>query len=148
MEILKTPEGDTVVDMGQNMVGWIRTEVSREAGRKVILRHAEILDKDGNFYTENLRAAQQRLEYTLKGKGTEVYEPLFTFQGFRYVAVEGYPGDLTTDSLTGIVIHSDMEPTGSFECSNPLGHTRLCHQRMRRLPGLQALVKRLYSPGA
>ncbi|MFH1966011.1 MAG: glycoside hydrolase family 78 protein [Acidobacteriota bacterium] len=120
VKILKTPEGDTVVDMGQNMVGRIRMEVSGEAGTKVILRHAEVLDKDGNFYTENLRAALQRLEYTLKGEGTEVYEPLFTFQGFRYVAVEGYPGDLTTDSLAGIVIHSDMVPTGSFECSNPL----------------------------
>lgn len=120
VEILKTPEGDTVADMGQNMVGRIRMEVSGEAGTKVILRHAEVLDKDGNFYTENLRAARQRLEYTLKGEGTEVYEPLFTFQGFRYVAVEGYPGELTTNSLAGIVIHSDMEPTGSFECSNPL----------------------------
>jgi alpha-L-rhamnosidase len=120
IEILETPEGETVVDMGQNMVGRIRMKVSGPAGTKVILRHAEVLDKEGNFYTENLRAAKQRLEYTLKGEGTEVYEPHFTFQGFRYVAVEGYPGDLTADSLTGIVIHSDMKPTGSFECSNPL----------------------------
>ncbi len=120
VKILETPEGDTVVDMGQNMVGRIRLKVSGEAGTKVILRHAEVLDKAGNFYTENLRAAKERLEYTLKGGGPEVYEPNFTFQGFRFVAVEGYPGELTLDSLTGIVIHSDMEPTGSFECSNPL----------------------------
>ena len=120
VKILETPEGDTVVDMGQNMVGRIRLKVSGQAGAKVILRHAEVLDKAGNFYTENLRAAKERLEYILKGEGTEVYEPTFTFQGFRYVAVEGYPGELAPDSLTGIVIHSDMEPTGSFECSNPL----------------------------
>jgi alpha-L-rhamnosidase len=120
VKILQTPEGDTVVDMGQNMVGWIRLKVEGDAGEKVTLRHTEVLDKDGNFYVENLRAARQTLEYTLKGEGTEVYEPLFTFQGFRYVAVDGYPGDLTTDSLTGIVVHSDMPATGSFECSNPL----------------------------
>ena len=120
IEILETPEGETVVDMGQNMVGRIRLKVSGEAGSKVVLRHAEVLDKEGNFYTENLRAADQKLEYILKGEGTEVYEPVFTFQGFRYVAVEGYPGELTKDSLTGVVIHSDMKPTGRFECSNPL----------------------------
>ncbi len=120
VKILETPEGDTVVDMGQNMVGWIRLKVEGDAGTKVTLRHTEVLDKKGDFYTENLRAAKQTLEYTLKGKGTEVYEPLFTFQGFRYVAVDGYPGELTTESLTGIVVHSDMPASGSFECSNPL----------------------------
>ncbi len=120
IEILETPEGDTVLDMGQNMVGRIRMKVSGETGTKVVIKHAEVLDKDGNFYTENLRAADQKLEYTLKGGGEEVYEPVFTFQGFRYLAVDGYPGELTLDSFTGVVIHSDMEPTGSFECSHPL----------------------------
>ncbi|GAA5522118.1 glycoside hydrolase family 78 protein [Aliifodinibius salicampi] len=120
VEILRTPEGDTVVDMGQNMVGWIRLKVSGSAGTKVTMEHAEVLDKDGNFYTENLRAANQINTYTLKGEGEEVWEPRFTFQGFRYVKVEGYPGELTKDGVTGVVIHSDMEPTGHFESSNPL----------------------------
>ena len=79
-----------------------------------------MLDKQGNFYTENLRAAKQTVRYTLKGGGVEVYEPHFTFQGFRYVAVDGYPGELTPDSLTGIVVHSDMAPAGTFETSKPL----------------------------
>jgi len=120
VEILKTPEGDTVLDMGQNMVGWIRFKVSGEAGTKILIRHAEVLDKEGNFYTENLRAADQEIEYVLKGEKEEIYEPAFTFQGFRYIAVEGFPGDPQLEDFTGIVIHSDMEPTGTFECSNPL----------------------------
>jgi len=119
VEILRTPAGDTVVDMGQNLVGWVRLRVRGEAGRTVTLRHAEVLDRDGNFYTENLRRARQRVEYTLKGGAEEIYEPRFTFQGFRYVAVEGYPGELTPESLTGIVVHSDVRPAGELTTSHP-----------------------------
>lgn len=120
VEILTTPEGDTVVDMGQNMVGWARLKVNGPRGTEVTLIHAEVLTKEGNFYTENLRAAAQKDTYVLKGGGEEIYEPHFTFHGFRYVKVKGYPGELTQDNLTGVVIHSDMEPTGHFETSNPL----------------------------
>ncbi len=120
VKILKTPGGDTVVDMGQNMVGWLRLKVDGPAGTTVTLRHAEVLDKQGNFYTENLRKAKQTVQYTLKGGGSETYEPHFTFQGFRYVAVDGYPGTLTLDSLTGVVVHSDMARSGDFESSVPL----------------------------
>jgi alpha-L-rhamnosidase len=118
--ILHTPAGETVFDMGQNMVGRVRLTVSGAAGTTVTLRHAEVLDRDGNLYTDNLRTAAQTVRYTLKGGGEEVYEPHFTFQGFRYVAVDGWPGEPTLENLTGIVIHSDMKPTGSFETSNPL----------------------------
>jgi len=120
VKILTTPAGETVVDMGQNMVGWVRLKVKGPSGTRVKLRHAEVLDAQGNFYTENLRSAKQRVEYILKGEGEEVYEPHFTFQGFRYVAVDGWPGELGLDNLTGIVIHSDIKPTGKFECSNPM----------------------------
>jgi alpha-L-rhamnosidase len=119
VDILHSPAGETVVDMGQNMVGWVRLEVQGEAGTTVSLRHAEVL-QEGNLYTENIRAAKQTVAYTLKGGDKEIYEPRFTFQGFRYVAVEGYPGELTLDSLTGVVVHSDMTPIGRFECDNPL----------------------------
>jgi len=119
-KILKTPAGDTVVDMGQNMVGWVRLKAEGPAGATVTLRHAEVLDKQGNFYTENLRAAKQTVRYTLKGGGPETYEPHFTFQGFRYVAVDGYPGPLTLESLTGIVVHSVMAPAGTFASSKAL----------------------------
>ncbi|WP_258102048.1 alpha-L-rhamnosidase [Marinoscillum pacificum] len=119
VKIWKTPMGTLVADMGQNMVGWVKLKVNGPAGTQVTIRHAEVLDSDGEFYTDNLRAAQATLMYTLKGDGDEVYEPRFTFMGFRYLAIEGFPGELTEENLTGVVIHSDMEPTGSFECSNP-----------------------------
>ena len=120
VEILTTPEGTAVVDFGQNMVGFVRLQVEGPAGATVVLRHTEVLDKDGRFYVDHLRSAEQKVTYVLKGDGPEEYEPHFSFQGFRYVEVIGYPGDLTLDSLTGVVLHSAMEPTGTFTCSNPL----------------------------
>lgn len=120
VKIFRTPKGSLVVDMGQNMVGWLRLKVSGPKGTHVIIRHAEVLDKSGEFYTTNLRSAKCELNYTLGGTGEEIYEPRFTFMGFRYAEVIGFPGELTTDNLTGIVVHSDMAVTGSFECSNPL----------------------------
>jgi len=120
VKVLKTPAGETVVDMGQNMVGHVRLKVRGPAGTTVTLRHFEVLDKAGNVYTANLRAAKQTVTYVLKGGAEEVYEPHFTFQGFRYVAVDGWPGELTPDGLTGVVVHSDMETTGRFTTSNPM----------------------------
>jgi len=118
--IAKTPSGLTIVDMGQNMVGWLRVKAAGPAGTTITLRHAEVLDKAGEFYTANLRSAKQTIKYTLKGGAPETYEPHFTFQGFRYVAVDGYPGDLTLDSLTGIVVHSAVAPASEFSTSMPL----------------------------
>ena len=115
-----TPKGEIVFDMGQNIVGWVRLKVKGNAGTTVTLRHAEVLDKKGNLYTENLRSAKQTIRYTLKGGEEEVFEPHFTFQGFRFVAVEGYPGKPSLEDITGIVIHSNITPTGSFECSNEM----------------------------
>ena len=120
VKIIKTPKGSLVVDMGQNMVGWVRLKVKGEKGTVVKLRHAEVLDKFGEFYTENLRVAKCQLTYTLAGTGDEIYEPRFTFMGFRYVEITGFPGELTLDNITGVVVHSDMKPTGSFECSNTM----------------------------
>ena len=120
VKVLKTPAGDTVVDLGQNMVGWVRLKAQGPAGTTITLRHAEVLDKAGNFYTANLRAAKATTKYTLKGGGPETFEPHFTFFGFRYVAVAGYPGEVTPESLTGIVVHSDMARASAFETSKPL----------------------------
>jgi alpha-L-rhamnosidase len=118
--ILKTPSGETVIDMGQNMVGWARFHVTAPAGTTIVLRHGEVLDKAGNLYTQNLRTAQQTIRYTAKGEGIETYEPHFTFQGFRYVAVSGWLGEPTLDNFTGIVVHSDLISNGMFASSNPL----------------------------
>jgi len=122
VRILHSPKGETILDFGQNMVGWVKLRVRGSAGTTITLRHAEVLDQQGNFYTENLRTADQVVSYTLGGRtdGDEIFEPHFTFQGFQYVAVEGFPGKLTLDNFTGIVLHSDMPTSGTFECSNPL----------------------------
>ncbi len=120
VNIFKTPAGETVVDMGQNMVGWVRLKVTGPAGATVTMLHGEVLDKAGNFYTENLRAAKQRIEYTLKGDGQEVFEPHFTFQGFRYVKLESFPGDPKPENFTGVVVHSEITPAGTFESSNAM----------------------------
>jgi alpha-L-rhamnosidase len=119
---LHSPKGETILDFGQNMVGWVRMRVRGPEGTTITLRHAEVLDQQGNLYTENLRAADQITRYTLKGLADtdEMFEPHFTFQGFQFVAVEGFPGQPTPDNFTGIVVHSDMPLTGTFECSNPL----------------------------
>ncbi len=122
ISILHSPKGETILDFGQNMVGWVRVRVRGDAGTTISLRHAEILDQAGNLYTENLRTATQLTRYTLKGSADvdEVYEPRFSFQGFRYVAVEGFPTEPTLDDFTAVVVYSDMPTTGSFDCSNPL----------------------------
>lgn len=120
VEVLETPAGEKVIDFGQNMVGRVRFKVKGEKGSEVTLKHAEVLDKEGNFYTENLRSARQEVKYILKGDEEEVFEPHFTFQGFRYVKVEGYPGEIKRDNFTGVVLHSAMEKTGDFVCSDDL----------------------------
>ena len=119
-KVIKTPGGDTVLDMGQNMVGWVRFRVTAPSGTTISLRHAEVLDSKGNFYTANLRTAKETIRYTTRGGGEEVYEPHFTFQGFRYVAVSGWPGRVQPENFTGVVVHSAMRRTGTFETSNAL----------------------------
>ncbi|WEG11058.1 family 78 glycoside hydrolase catalytic domain [Pullulanibacillus sp. KACC 23026] len=121
VRVLLTPNGDQVIDMGQNMVGRIRFEVEAPEGTEIVLKHAEILDKEGTIYFGNLRTAKQTIRYITNGKGKEEYAPFFTFQGFRYVKVEGYPGlELPVDKFVGEVMHTDMEEIGHFESSHPL----------------------------
>ncbi|MBB4080681.1 alpha-L-rhamnosidase [Lewinella aquimaris] len=120
VELIVTPEGDTVLDFSQNLVGRVAFSVSGPAGTTVTVEHAEVLDKEGNFYTTNLRAAKQRIDYTLAGGAEETFRPQFTFMGFRYIRVKGWPGTLSPDRFTAEVIHSDMRPTGTFTCSDSL----------------------------
>lgn len=107
-------------DLGQNMVGRVRFKGSALAGTTIILRFAEILDDNGALYLTNLRSAHATDYYTFKGDGEEVWESTFTFHGFRYVEIEGYQGEVSRDTITGVVLHSEMEQTGTFECSDPL----------------------------
>lgn len=120
LKIFKTPKGELVADFGQNLVGWVELKVKGNAGDQVVLTHTEVLDKAGNFYIANLRAAKQQNKYILKGGAEEFFEPHFTFQGFRYIKVEGFPGELTADNLTAVALYSDMPPTGTFTSSNKL----------------------------
>ncbi len=121
VKIFTTPKGEKVIDFGQNLVGWVQMKVTGKAGDKITLSHAEVIDKAGNFYTANLRTARSQDVYILNGDGEETFEPQFTWQGFRYIKVEGYPpGDLKAENFTAIALYSDMAPTGSFSCSNTL----------------------------
>jgi alpha-L-rhamnosidase len=120
IKIITTPKGEKVLDFGQNLVGWVQFKVTGKKGDVVAIHHAEVLDKAGNFYLENLRAAKAEIQYTLKGGGEETFEPHFTFFGFRYIKVDGYPGELNANNFQAIALYSDITPTGTFECSNTM----------------------------
>jgi len=120
IHLYRKSDGSYVADMGQNMVGWVRLRVRGPRGARIVLRHAELLDGRGNLYTENLRSAKQTVEYTLKGGSEESFEPHFTYQGFRYISIEGWPAELLRDDLTGVVVGSDLSETGTFKTSNSL----------------------------
>ena len=120
IDIRRSPSGETVFDLGQNFSGWARLRVRGVAGTLITLRFAEVLDRDGNLYTANLRRANQTDRYTLRGGGDEVYEPHFTYHGFRYVGVTGLPGPADTSTITGIALSSDLASTGTFETSDAM----------------------------
>ncbi len=120
VKLFTTPKGEKVIDFGQNLVGWVQVKVSGKAGDKITISHAEVMDKAGDFYTDNLRSAKSQDVYILKGGGEEFFEPQFTWQGFRYIKVEGIAGELKPENFTATALYSDMAPTGSFTTSNPL----------------------------
>lgn len=120
VKIFTSPTGELIADFGQNLVGCVELRVKGKAGDSIKIGHAEVLDKAGNFYTDNLRAARQQDVYVLKGGNEEFFEPHFTFQGFRYIKVEGFPGELKPENITAVALYSDMRPTGSFTSSNAL----------------------------
>ena len=119
-EVFQTPQGDTVLDFGQNLTGWVHVKVCGDSGEKVVLNCFETLDSKGNVYTENLRTAKETLTYICDGNGEAEYRPYFTFQGFRYIRVASYPGEIKKENFLAYAVHSDMEDTGYFSCSNPL----------------------------
>ncbi|MFA6241677.1 MAG: family 78 glycoside hydrolase catalytic domain [Candidatus Hydrogenedentales bacterium] len=112
--------GTYVFDMGQNMVGWCKLKVAGPAGTRVKLRHSEVVHDDGTLYLDNIRGAKVTDEYVLKGSGKEVFEPRFTYHGYRFVELTGYPGQPDLDVIEGLVVHDAVTPSGTFECSNKL----------------------------
>ncbi len=121
VKITEPKPGAYVFDMGQNFAGFARLKVRGPAGTKVVMRFAEVLNPDGTIYTTNLRSARCIDTYILRGDGEEeIWQPRFTFHGFRYVEVTGYPGVPTKDAITGIAVNSSIPLVGSFECSSPM----------------------------
>ncbi|KAI0396807.1 glycoside hydrolase family 78 protein [Xylariaceae sp. FL0594] len=121
-QIITTPSGATVLDFGQNLVGWLRLNVSGPAGTEIRLVHVEVLEH-GEIATAPLRTAKQTDRIILSGNGTQIWEPTFTYHGFRYVKVDNWPLEQTPldgNSVKAIVVHTDMQRTGELESSNPL----------------------------
>jgi len=118
IEIWTSPAGKTLVDFGQNLVGWIRLNVRGPSGTMITVRHAEVLEQN-ELGTRPLRTAEATDRFILSG-GDDVFEPTFTFHGFRYIEVDGWPGQLTPDAITAVVVSSELQRIGEFECSDEL----------------------------
>jgi alpha-L-rhamnosidase len=127
--LIKTPKGETVLDFGQNLAGVVHFKVRGTKGTTIRLWHGETLDQNGNFTMRHLKVSFQKekelqsfqkVKYTLKGDGVEEFEPHFAIHGFRYVLLEGYPGEPDMQDFYSVAIYSDMPPTGTFNCSDPL----------------------------
>ena len=116
--IFTTPEGDTVIDFGQNMTGHIRVHARGKAGDVIELHCFEVLDAKGNVYLDNLRGAKEAMKYTFAREEEISYAPSFTFMGFQYAKIVSFPGKPEVENFTAYTLHTKMEKTGSFECSN------------------------------
>lgn len=120
VKLITTPRGEKVIDFGQNLVGLVEVTANGNAGDSLKIYHAEVLDKAGNFYTDNLRGAKQLNTYVLKAGAGQVLAPHFTFQGFRYIKLERFKGEINPENFTAVAMYSDMQPTGNFKTSNTL----------------------------
>lgn len=119
VSISTSSTGRAIVDFGQNISGWVRIAVDAAPGDTITVRHAETLT-NGEIDVETIRTAKATDVYVARGEGRETFEPRFTFHGFRYAEIDGWPGELNPDNLRAIVVHSDMPRTGWLETSNPL----------------------------
>ncbi|WP_157208146.1 glycoside hydrolase family 78 protein [Mariniflexile maritimum] len=119
ISITATKNGTYILDMGQNMVGWLQLKVKGNRGDTITMKFAESLKADGALYIANLRDARVTDTYILKGEGEEIWEPKFVYHGFRFVEISGFKTKPTLDNFLGKVVYDDMETTGTFDCSNP-----------------------------
>ena len=116
-EVIQSPTGKKILDFGQNMVGWVRIRVQGSKGDMITLTHTEVLDEKGECATGPLRDCRAQDTLILSGEALD-WEPKFTFHGFRYVQVDGWPSGEPLQSCEAVVIHNDLELTGTFTCSN------------------------------
>ena len=115
--LIVTPKGERVIDFGQNLAGYPELRIKGKRGERILFSCAEVLDKDGNFYTENYRDAKSKIEFTLSGDN-DVLKPKFTFFGYRYLRLDEYPENVDLSSFTSIAVYSDMKRTGFFSCGD------------------------------
>jgi alpha-L-rhamnosidase len=120
LKMTNPASGIYVFDMGQNFSGWVELRVSGPRGHEVRLRHSELLYENGMINQENLRSARAEDVYILKGEGVETYQPRFTYHGFRYVELTGYPGVPHMETIRGKVVHTAVQQVGNFSCSKPI----------------------------
>ena len=118
-EIIHTPAGETVVDFGQEITGWVEFTVDAKAGDPVYFNHGEVLSPEGNFYNENYRSAKSEVRYTCKD-GRQTWHPRLTFFGFRYIHLISWPNDPKAEDFTAVAVHSDMARTGWLKSGDPL----------------------------
>ncbi len=122
MEMTEPEEDVYIFDLGKNIAGKVRLRVQGPPGTVITLRYGEMLYEDGRLMTENLRKARATDTYILKGQGVEVWEPQFTYHGFQYVELSGFPGEPTQETITGIVLNSATPQRSTFACSNPMNN--------------------------
>lgn len=116
-EIIITPKGETVIDFGQNLTGYVEFKIKGKKGERAVIYHGEVLDADGNFYRDNLRSAKAESVFICDGE-EHICKPHFNFFGFRYIKLEGWSDEIKLENFTAIVVHSEMKRTGYFECSD------------------------------
>lgn len=117
LQVIKTPAGETVIDFGQNMAGYVEFRIKGTPGAQATISHGETLDRDGNFYNANYRSARAQIKFTCDGE-EHTYKSALTFFGFRYIRLENWPDEVKKENFTAIVVHSDIRRTGYFECSD------------------------------
>ena len=117
LQVIKTPAGETVIDFGQNMTGYVEFRIKGTPGAQATISHGETLDRDGNFYNANYRSADAQIKFICDGE-EHTYKSALTFFGFRYIRLENWPDEVKKENFTAIVVHSDIRRTGYFECSD------------------------------
>ena len=117
LQVIKTPAGETVIDFGQNMTGYVEFRIKGTPGAQATISHGETLDRDGNFYNANYRSADAQIKFVCDGE-EHTYKSALTFFGFRYIRLENWPDEVKKENFTAVVVHSDIRRTGYFECSD------------------------------
>lgn len=115
--VFRTPNGELIVDFGQEVTGYVEFTVTAEGGEPIRILHGEVLDREGNFYNENYRSAKAEINYICR-EGTQTWHPSLTFFGFRYIKLEEFPGNPAADQFSAIAVYSNIRKTGEIRCSD------------------------------